>query len=220
MQYLTLALLVALAAPALAGLKESCARSSKSKCRDPLSIQTVARDVELRTYRAGVFAVTEVMISSPSVGIMTYGFNMFMPLWNYMKQGSNEEGKKFEMSMPAPIMFEKQTNGMWKASLAFWLSAGSSAPRPYGMAKGVKIVAMDAQSYYVKSFSNSFSWYDFLSMSTPESMYDDNRSSLVSTLRTQGRRFVENAYANVGYDSPFVRRGRHNEVWVKALLPQ
>jgi len=218
LQWLHLAILVAVAAPALAGLKESCERSSKSKCRDPLSSVPINSNTELRTYPGGNFAVSEVSLSDPSVGIMSYAFNLFMPLWNYMKQGNNADNQIFEMSMPAPIMYEKLTSGMWKCSLAFWLSAGGSAPAPTGvMTRGVRVVNMADQRYYVKSFPYSFKWWEFLSMSTPESEFDKNRDELKDELRQLGKRFVENAYANVGYDSPFVRTDRHNEVWIQAL---
>jgi len=146
MQCLSLVLvLAALAAPAFAGLAESCARSSRSKCRD-FTQETVApnQEIELRTYPGGSFAVSSVMVNDPSVGLMSYAFNLFMPLWNYMKQGANAAGQNFEMSMPAPIKYERQSNGQWKVSLGFYLGA-AAAPAPTGMARSVQVVSVPDQ---------------------------------------------------------------------------
>merc|ERR1712154_413829 len=118
LQWLHLAILVAVAAPALAGLKESCERSSKSKCRDPLSSVPINSNTELRTYPGGNFAVSEVSLSDPSVGIMSYAFNLFMPLWNYMKQGNNADkyinNLKYKERKPTTTQHSKKQNNKYK----------------------------------------------------------------------------------------------------------
>ncbi|KXZ51079.1 hypothetical protein GPECTOR_14g63 [Gonium pectorale] len=165
--------------------------------------QTLAEDVELRSYDAGLWVSTNVTGVKYDRAVSTG----FMRLFGYIS-GANEEGVRIPMTAPVRV---EMTPGQgpfcedhFKVSFFVPLDQQDAPPTP--TSADVYIDPAPAAAFYVMSYGGR----------THEREIIDKATQLLGILDEQGLPYNFSSFFHAGYDSPFRIFNRHNEVWVRA----
>jgi len=163
------------------------------------TVKETTDDYEVREYEASSWVSTKL---SCDHGWFAQA-RMFWRLFRYI-QGSNDKSMKIDMTAPV-IMTVTPGNkpGCYKnMTMSFWNAPEVGTP-PAPTESTVFLHNMDKMTVYVKSFGGFAN----------DSKNKRYAQLLASALDDDEVKYNKDMFYSAGYDSPYKRTNRHNEVW-------
>ncbi|EFJ49639.1 hypothetical protein VOLCADRAFT_89567 [Volvox carteri f. nagariensis] len=166
--------------------------------------ETLGKDVELRSYDAGVWMSTNLTGMDYDKAVRTG----FMRLFAYIS-GANEGQQRIEMTAPVRVEMTPGAGPFCEDhyKVSFYVPFDLQDVPPLPLSKDLFVDPAPSVKYYVLSYGGR----------TNEKEIVDKAASLMQLLEDQGLTYDASTFFHAGYDSPFRLFNRHNEVWLRAV---
>ncbi|XP_033643498.1 heme-binding protein 2-like [Asterias rubens] len=181
--------------------KES--QTSPDFCRDldcPKFTETfTSKEYSIRQYEPSAWASIRIT----GIDNDAAGEEAFFKLFSYI-QGANENGTKIPMTDPVTCSILPGAGPVCASDFTFSFMIPfkfqKDTPKPTN--PDIKLTKLEAHTVYVREYSGF----------SNQTIFPKEAAALAAALNSS-QTYNETMYYTAGYDSPFVYRNRHNEIW-------